>query len=247
MKIAENKMKILVLIGALISVGCAMEGRTTTSTDSPTVSIPGSAYIPSSVAPGYGSGGTYGHSVPLTIVDIPTLSEYAIETRNSPQAITVNLNMVKTNGGTYGGTLAISYWDNGIYHEQFFTAGQTAAATKYNQTFSASGKTVWHAIFEDFYIGGLVVVIDEVIDLGDGGGAQDLVSGSVWFKNFRREYAPRSPTYCWFVSVGPYDCRPWPSGNSVNTFASKDPQNGYTKLGTFSGLSIKKAFNGGSL
>ena len=106
-----------------------------------------------------------------------------------------------------------------------------------------NGQKVWHGVFDDFYFGALVVVIDGVSDLGDGQGAQDLVSGTVWMKNFAATRAPHPPTYCWFVSFGPFDCRPWPVGEGMNTFASKDPQGGYVKLGTFSGLSLRAAFN----
>jgi len=165
---------------------------------------------------------------------------------NNPQNIKVNLNMVKTSGGTFGGTATISYTENGGLYTGYFTAGSSPEATKYNRTFSIGGKTVWHGIFEDF-MGGIVVVIDDIVDLGDGAGTQDLVSGSVWFKNFGLTYAPHPPTYCWFPYAGPYDCRPWPSGNGVNTYAAAEPAGGYVKLGTFTGLSVKKAFNNEAL
>lgn len=49
---------------------------------------------------------------------------------------------------------------------------------------------------------------------------------------------------CWFLTSGPYDCRTWRSGKGVNTFKAVNPNdNCYSKLGTFHGLNIFKAFN----
>ena len=73
---------------------------------------------------------------------------------------------------------------------------------------------------------------------------EDKVSGSVWFKNFTLTYAPHPPTHCWFVSLGPYDCRAWRAEHGVNTTAAVLPDSGYVKLGSFSELSLEEAFNG---
>ncbi|MCB0411829.1 MAG: hypothetical protein KDD22_04845, partial [Bdellovibrionales bacterium] len=53
----------------------------------------------------------------------------------------------------------------------------------------------------------------------------------------------RPQTYCWFISLGPYDCRAWTDGNGVDSDKAVLPDNGYKKLGDFEGLNLKKAFN----
>lgn len=120
------------------------------------------------------------------------------------------------------------------------------------------GKIGYHGFFEDMRVqrlvpptpyapifgGAIILVIDQTNDAGDGQGPT-LANGSVYFKNFIGQYpmGPLPNTHCWFISSGPYDCRSWPSGNGVNTKASIYPNNGYVKLGSFTGLDIKKAFN----
>ncbi|MGE3386920.1 MAG: hypothetical protein AB7K41_09350 [Bdellovibrionales bacterium] len=244
-----KNLKLIFLVATLaMTVSCAMESNKS-QTNVPTLSVPtdGSPYVPPVTGPGYNPGTQYGGSAPLTIESVPRMSQYTGRSMNNPQNIVVNLNMVKTSGGTFGGTVTITYTEAGYPYVGYFTAGNSAEATKFNRSFSYGGKTVWHGVFED-YIGGLVVVIDEIVDLGDGQGAQDTVSGSIYFKNFGLTYAPHPPTYCWFAYAGPYDCRPWPEGKSMNTYANSIPTNtGYLKLGTFTGLSIKKAFNNETL
>ncbi len=48
---------------------------------------------------------------------------------------------------------------------------------------------------------------------------------------------------CWFQDRGPFDCRTWRDGSSVNTWKALEPDGTcYTKLGDFSGLNVLKAF-----
>lgn len=243
----KKHFEIIFLIVALaMTVSCAMESKTT---NNPVLdATTGVPYAPVTVAPGYDPGYLYGGSVTLAIESVGVMSDYTKRIMNNPQNIMLNMNMTKTSGGTFGGTATISYTDGPYAYKGYFTAGHSAEATKYNRAFTWNGKQVWHGVFED-YMGGLVVVIDEVVDLGDGMGSQDTVSGTVWYWNFNDTYAPHPPTYCWFVYYSPrnYDCRPWPSGNTVNTYADKNPGAGYVKLGSFTGLSLKKAFNGQTL
>lgn len=241
-----RNLKLLILIASVaMTVSCAKEKKA--NTDSvPTVVVPVGPYVPPTTGPGQNPGSIYGGSAALTIPSLAVFSEYTGRPMNNPQDIKINLNMIKSSSSsTFGGTATITYTDNGIAYQGYFTAGSSSAATKYNVTFNYAGNNVWHAVFEDF-MGGLVVVIDQIVDLGDGGPV-DLASGSVWFKNFGLTYAPHPPTYCWFVSLGPYDCRPWPDGKGMNTYQSPYPQAGYVQLGTFSGMSISKAFNNQSL
>lgn len=239
---------ILMVVSLALTVSCAEENKKSSSV--PTVTIPaaGTPYIPPSFGPGLNAGTLYGGNAAITISSLSRMSEYTGRAMNAPQDIKLNLNMVKSSGGTFGGTARITYTDIHPYtgvrtpFEGYFTAGSSADATSFNRLFSINGKTVWHGNFEDF-LGGLVIVIDEIVDLGDGQGPQDTVNGSIWFKNFGLTYAPHSPTYCWFISLGPYDCRGFPSGDSMNTYQSIEPTNGYVLLGRFTGMSLKAAFN----
>lgn len=258
-----KNLKLGILLLTLgMTVSCAKESKVANTV--PAVVIPpGTPYIPPGVGPG-GSPGTgstteWGGSATITLAgasmseQLATFGDYTCpplalrfnlcHRPNNPQNLKLTLNMVKYGQG-FGGTARISYTDNNIPHEAFFSAGDSEASAKYNVAFSYGGQTVWHGVFDDFAFGGFVVVIDEIIDLGDGAGPQDTVGGTIWFKNFSGDatfYHPQ--TYCWFVSLGPYDCRPWPEGKGMNTYQSKDPGAGYVKLGSFSGLSLKAAFN----
>lgn len=256
---------IFLIITLATVVSCASE-KSKSGANAPEVVPPGSPYVPPGVGPGYdpGSANQYGGSAAISIIggtpqaQMTLFTEYTCPPMgllhdpygqkgwcylpNSPQALKLNLNMVKVGTG-WGGTATISYTDNGKFRPSYFTASHAAQATKYNQGYRVNGQPVWHGVFEDFYLGALVVVIDGITDLGDGAGAQDTVSGSVWMKNFAATYAPHAPTYCWFIAAGPFDCRPWPSGDGMSASPSLEPQGGYIKLATFSGLSLKAAFN----
>ena len=143
---------------------------------------------------------------------------------------------------------------------------------RYNVWANFNGKLGFHAFFSDAWKG-VILVIDEVINVKNERTARDQInlknqlgSGSIWFKSFLSHHrnnqndcyeggnpipigAPGSPPApskkCWFIGVGPYDCRAWPSGNiGVNTFQALEPRNScYKKLGDFDGLNISKAFD----
>jgi hypothetical protein len=237
----KNLNLLILLLSVGMVVGCAKESKSGDSVPYANVPPGGMPYVPPIVGPGQAPGTTYGGSAPLSISSLSTMSQYTGRPMNSPQNVRINLNMLK-DGSTYSGTATVTYTDNGWAYEGYFTTGSSSEATKYNIVFVSGGEKVWHAVFEDF-MGGFVVVIDGVVDLGDGQGAQDSVNGSVWFKNFGLTYAPHPPTYCWFVYKGPYDCRPWPDGNGMNTAQSPNPGAGYVRLGNFSGMSLRAAFN----
>jgi hypothetical protein len=242
------KTKLLLSFVALMAVSCAKKefaaNAVSSATQVPVVDIPtdGSTYVPDQTGVGYDDGDIYGSTASFQVTSLNVMSEYTGRPMNNPQQIEVNLNLAKY-GDSTGGTVRISYSDNGYRYEGYFTAGHSEAESQYNKWFTKSGKKVWHGFFED-YLGAIVVVIDGVTDLGDGGTADQTATGSVWFKNFGYTYAPRPPAWCWFVSLGPYDCRAWKDGNGVATTRSVNPDNGYKKLGTFSGLDLNGAFNG---
>lgn len=258
----------LVTLSTLIMSGCASEKSVNPNavTNPPQVDM-SQPYVPPGNGPGSGPGTNgswvWGGTAPLEIAGSTQLakndrlSEYAGHSINNPSDIRVNMNFKKI-GNNWGGTVTISYTDTDGFHEgTIFTTGGSEEEVQFNVWYHANGQTVFHAVLEDGCIdgasiwgtcGGLVIVIDEVIDLGDGEPVE-TVGGSIWFDNFTPTYAPHPPTRCWFVYFHkgdtPYDCRPWPSGNYNNTYAGVNPTSSdYTLLGRFSGMNLNEAFNG---
>ncbi len=230
------------------NISCAKKTAGQVAQD-PGIVIPEGPYVPDGNGPGEGPGESlqYGGTATLAVSSLAVMGEYTGRPMNNPTNIKINLNLLrkgKSDQGddTYGGVVTVTYTENGSNYEGYFTSGSSANHNKFNVWMQHNGKSGWHGVFED-YLGGVVVVIDEVVDLGDGQGPSDSVGGTIWFKNFGLTYAPHPPTHCWFVSLGPYDCRPWPDGRGMNTYSSLDPAGGYKKLGKFSGMSLKKAFN----
>ncbi len=171
-----------------------------------------------------------------------------------PTDFRINLNLrpyknTKYNG--YGGVITIGFTDgNGGKHEDRFSSlvnpigiiHSNEENNKYN-TFNA-GKTQWQGFFQDPF-GAVIVIIDQVIDLGDGGGA--TYGGEIWVKNMPGAFSaysptgtyPLAPTSCWFISLGPGDCRAWKTDRAIDITKAQtqDPDNNYRKVGRFSGLS----------
>lgn len=237
---------IIALISLVVLAGCAKEKKKATASEPPppVVAVPSGPYVPPGSGPGQGPGQNweYGATAELKVVSTSRMSDYTGRPMNNPTNIKVNVNLEKYGSG-YGGHVSISYDDNGYHEEGYFTSGSSEQEVKYNIWFHKSGEYAYHGFFEDF-LGGVILVIDEWIDLGDGAGPEDKIGGSIWFKNFGLTYAPHPPTRCWFVSLGPYDCRSWKTDRGVETTRAIDPDSGYQKLGTFTGMSLKDAFNG---
>lgn len=251
---------IAILAFGLMTMGCAKQGSPADSAASsaavpstaPYVNIPtdGSAYVPPGAGPGTGPGANlaqYGATANLTFTSLSTLQQYTGRQITSYNTAKVNVNLVQS-GNTYGGTVSVGYNDctygNCQAYQGTFTSGRSANLDPYNVFFTFNGRTVFHGFFED-YLGGLILVINTRTDSNFGDGVSNQkVGGSVWFRNFGATYAPHPPTYCWFVSLGPYDCRSWPNGNGVNTTQADIPNNGYVQLGTFVDLNLTAAFNG---
>ncbi|MDB2425947.1 hypothetical protein N9W41_00210 [bacterium] len=258
----RTSKKILLMIGlatSLILMGCTEENKTGESNP---ISGP---YMPpgsetSLTAPGdhwnYGAtagfvldGADYGEQV-------SKLSSYAGQAIANPTDLKINLNLTKRGVG-FGGRVSISYFDDGKYHEGRFVNGDKyyfantseEAAARYNIWYEAAdGNIYFHGFFQDLQ-GGLVIVIDDFESNGDGAPPVNA-SGTVWYKNFSAVpgvSGPLPPTHCWYVSIGPYDCRAWKAGNEVDSTRAVNPDAGYIKLGRFNGLNIEKALNGAEI
>lgn len=166
-----------------------------------------------------------------------------------PQNPMINVNLVKASGkSTYYGEVKIRYQhSNNTYEATLRTETGSYKGQdfyQYNYWFANQGKSVFSAFLED-QVGAIVLVVNQFLDLGDGGGASEI-SGEVWFKNFTSSFATFDQGSawsivlpCWFRSIGPYDCR----SDTVMNKSALYPSNGYQKLGDFSNMSKLKAFS----
>lgn len=251
----KNSKLILVLATlALMGVGCAKELKSGNAVITPPVVNP---TYPVNAPPGQGVGSagdnwSYGSTVAFTPDSLEIFNTYvATHPLNNPTNVKLNVNIVDVGGGHFGGQVKLAYDDAGQHYEGYFVAG-----TGTNQKFDSYGTNndvgLYHAqyntwfnngknftgFFQDSY-GAIVLVIDNVMTQGDGQGSS-IVSGSIWFKNFKQTFAPQgSQRYCWFIYDGPYNCRSTTVINKSNAY----PSDGYRRLGTFTGLSRSKAFN----
>lgn len=165
-----------------------------------------------------------------------------------PKDVVINVALTKASGkSTYYGTVKIRYKSGGVTYQANLDADNFTYDNKdfymYNYWFNYQGKTVFSGFFDDS-VGGIVLIINNSVDLGDGAGATDL-SGEVWFKNYSASWAGYYAGSgwsvvmpCWFREIGPYVCQSAP----VMTKSALYPDSGYQKLGTFTNLNKQKAF-----
>lgn len=243
---------MIIALTAFALVACSKSGSSSdestpapVSPDAPVVTVPPGPYTPptTGVGNGAGSGFTYGGTSDFAFDSMTVYNQYVSGLRyvSDPAAISgvkINLNfdrVVTSERVSFGGTVTIRYALYGQLYEGYFTSGHDAASTKYNVIAPFGGASAYHGFFTDF-MGAIVVVVDNV--------AGSTASGSVWFKNFGQTSRPHPATYCWFVLGGAYDCRAWPTADGVNTNAALLPDNGYTRLGTFTNMPINSAFHG---
>lgn len=202
--------------------------------------------------------GQSGAAVAFKPDSLTVLNTYvATHPLNNPQNIAINVALSDIGSGQFAGTVQLGYNDNGSWYAGRFESGTGTnqvslhnldtgkSEAAFNKWFVFNGKTVFHGFFQDRY-GAVMLVIDKSLDLGDGSPAT-FVGGSIWFKNFANTYATQYGEKCWFVRVGPFDCRTFVSGDwtsgLISTTSALYPSNGYQRLGTFDGLDRARAFN----
>ncbi len=275
------KQLTLLIIVPFLFFSCAEEKDSAVPGASTTTEVPAQPSGPFVPPTGNGNTGStqsglwsYGATTPLTIndtangeFDLATFSEFNNLTVVNPQNVRLNVNLVRRGQG-YGGRIAISYNDQGVYQEWVLVNGDInnfpgdeaydqnissseeakvlEQAAKYNRFLDAGAVPQFHGFFQDFY-GAVVLVIDGGgFQTGDGQGPT-TVSGSLWFRNFDDTVAPYGYYHCWQIWAGPYDCRAWKDGEGVNTFRSLEPDNGYVKFATFTDINLEDAFNGNEI
>lgn len=274
MKTTKLLINLVMISVAAFTIGC---GKKESNSGAGIVYPNGGPYIPPPTStpgpggnPGYydGINWEYGGSANLTVT-AASLSAYLGYNVSNASNIRINLNLQHKPGvasastyhstkgevfNGYGGVVTIGFEVGSNKFEDRFSSlvnpngmvKTDAENNKYNKWRLVDGK--WRGFFQDYY-GAIVVIIDQVLDYGDG--SAPMVSGEVWFKNHPQgiNLGPLSPTSCWFVTTGPYDCRTWKSGTKVDVESSSlyPTGDGYTKLGRFNNLDGHKGFNSTTL
>lgn len=254
----KNNLLILTLaVLSLMATGCAKESKTEVAQTGLAAPVVNPTF-PVDAPPGEGANSkgnnwAYGATVDFVPDNLTIFNTYVgARPLNNPTNVKLNVNLVDVGGSHFAGAIKIAYDDAGKRYEGYFFAGPGVNSnsdpfygtakdvgllyTEYNTWFNG-GKN-FSGFFQDS-LGAVVLVIDNVVNQGDGQGTS-LVSGSIWFKNFQKEFpAQANQRYCWFMYIGPYVCR----SQTVMDKTSPYPSDGYRRLGTFSQLSRAKAFN----
>lgn len=265
MKTGIMKTNALFLLTAtvLFAVGCSNSNSSDSvnntlpvingAVPSPIIIDPTAPTDPGTTTPVF-SGGSQVAFVPVSLAQ---MNKYvATHPLNNPTDFKISVNLASVGSGRYGGTVAISYLDNNIRYNGEFKSGMGAnqsfsgmydngkLESEFNYWFNYNGKLVFTAYFEDQY-GAITITLEPTTTTSGGNDAEPVLSGpykgTVYFKNFTTTFAQHSPyRACWHTYMGPYDCR----SNVISTKCGLYPgaEAGYEKLGTFSGLDVKKAF-----
>lgn len=257
-------MKTLILIMSvmalgLMGVGCSKSNSQAVNTNN-TATIPGAVIIDPILG---GSSGTPvfsgGSTATFTPVSTAVMSEYvATHPLNAPSNYKINVNLAQSAAGRYGGTVTISYIDNGIQYDGIFNAGMGTnqsikglydngkSEAEYNYWFKFENQLVFTGYFQDQFGSVTLTLVPENTSTGGGNDGEPITTttykGYIYFKNFTTSFATQSPyRSCWFLYNGPYDCR----SNIVSTKCGLYPgsEAGYKLLGTFAGIDIKTGFN----
>jgi len=214
-----------------------------------------------------------GGTAPVDSFSQSLLETYAGRRINNPKNLRVTLNVfnVADSGkpaqyGDVGGGFKITYEEaiTGTVRtvSGVFSAGSSIDDTKYNKYYNTGGVQKLKLFFQDNL--GAIIVSIEPINVND---LDTKYKGRVYFRNFDFGLCANPPPYmpaqcnvqapkkCWNISLGPYDCRAYMSGDSVRPdivdlpgFGSKPSGYngpGYQQLFTFTNMDLGKALNAG--
>lgn len=272
-------MKTLILIMSvmalgLMGVGCSKSNSQANNNTNTAAVVPGPVII--DPIPGGGNSGgpvfSGGSTATFTPVSLAVMNEYvALHPLNNPTNFKININLAQSSAGRYGGTITLSYIDNGIQYDGVFNAGMGTnpslngmydngkSEAEYNYWFNFENQIVFTGFFQDAFGSITLSLTPESSTTGGGNDGEPISTGNykgtVSFKNFcvkdsngrclelqSTTFAQQSPyRSCWFIYTGPFDCR----SNVIQTKCGLAPgvEAGYKVLGTFSGINIKTAFN----
>ena len=215
-----------------------------------------------------------GATVAFSPTSLQTLTDYvATHPLNNPTNLQLNVNLAQSDAGHYGGSVSISYVDNGITQNGVFSAGMghnqsyshaydnNVSEANYNYWFhnttpGGNNELVFTGFFEDSYGAITITLVPENTDGGghDGQPLSTTYKGSIYYKNFTVQsnpYVGGNGTYT-MAPHGParacwfIDKGPYDCrSNVIQTKCGLYPgaEAGYKLLGNFSGLSTKAAFN----
>ncbi len=217
----------------MFNIGCAQEKKSgTVAVVAPAVTIdcartacaPGTPGAPTGAGASIYSGSTVNlQNVATSDLQAMFYSSYP----NNPTNIQLNVNFNRTD------SIVISFVDGGKIVEAGLGIQFPDGSRKNNQFngwVTEGSARNYKGFFQDKY-GAVVIVIDQVLNTGDGSAAP-LVGGSIWFQNFGdnpvydskcqsgqpAHYDQSTGRYvadtcqatqlmCWEITYGPYDCR----------------------------------------
>lgn len=252
----KSYKQIVVLVASIyFAFGCAKSASQSQAVNGQAVVPPVIVDPGSNSSPYFGSGST----VDFQPASLSVMNEYvATHPLNNPSQFKINVNLSQVQGGRYGGSVSISYMDNGLTYNGVFKAGlgtnqsfkgmydNGKLESEYNYWFQSSQGLAFTGFFEDQYGAITITLVPDGTNPASGNDAEPILTnkykGYVYFKNFGTTPAPHSPyRSCWFTYYGPYDCR----SNVIQTKCGLFPgaEAGYKLLGTFNNIEIKKGFN----
>ncbi len=214
-----------------------------------------------------------GSTVSFSPASLQTMTDYvATHPLNNPTSFSINVNLAQAEAGRYGGSIAISYVDNGISYVGNFKAGMGrnqsikgmydngTLEANYNYWFKntnagGNNELVFTGFFEDEY--GAITISLTPESTTAGNDAEPLSAtyrGSIYYKNFLVQSNPYvgGNTTATMAQHSPYrSCWYTYKGpydcrsNIVQSKCGLNPTGdaGYKLLGTFTGLNTKAAFN----
>ena len=255
MKTALLRTIILITVTATF-VGCGSgKGKLNSST-----AAPGATYTPP-VTTDPGAGGTTaapvwpysvsGDTVSFVPVSWQEMNSYVgLRPLNNPSNALININFKPVDGlNIHSGTVRIGYTDTGKFYYGEFTAGAAKNQdcqncqnngdyeSAYNYWTTVNGKRTFMAYVQDQY-GSLIIVLENGVGSGDASGSA-ILSGRVFYRNFAQSIYPQSPyRKCWYIYSGPYACY----SKVMAEKSSSTAIDGYTLLGSFSGVQSYKVF-----
>lgn len=221
---------------------------------------PPPASNPAVVVPDTGTGGTAtavwpfsvsGDTVSFLPVSWQEMNSYVgLRPLNNPSNPMINLQFKSISGlNIHSGTVRIGYTDTNKFYYGEFNAGEGLNQdckncqnngqyeSAYNYWTTINGKRTFMAYLQDQY-GSLIVVLEDALGTGDASGSS-ILSGRVFYRNFGQSIYPQSPyRKCWYIYSGPYACY----SSVMGSKSSSTSIDGYTLLGSFSGVQSIKAF-----
>lgn len=254
MKTALLRTTILLAL-TIAFVGCGSSKGKLNSSSAPVGPAP---VVPDSGTDG-GAGGTSvswpyavsGETVSFVPVSWQEMNSYVgLRPLNNPSDAKINMQFKSVAGlNIHSGTVRIGYTDTNQFYYGEFAAGEAKNQdcknclnngdyeSAYNYWTTINGKRTFMAYFQDQY-GSIIVVLEDTLSTGDASGSS-ILSGRVFYRNFAQSIYPQSPyRKCWYIYSGPYACY----SSVMASKSSSTVIDGYTLLGSFSGVQSFKAF-----